>query len=154
MTLYHIEWHIEIDADSPTDAAKRALKMHRDPDSTATVFNVTKHDSSGVPLSIDAAEAHDKRSLFDQWKASASFRYDLRLHEESHIREFFENERNPVPGYSFSDGSFIQWCPDPGGYLVIIGNMQMFYSVTDERDDRPWDDACEYLFTHHAIDNL
>ncbi|MDD1626883.1 MAG: hypothetical protein LUQ26_05320 [Methylococcaceae bacterium] len=40
MTEYNVKWEIELDASSPEEAAKFALAIHRDPESTATVFEV------------------------------------------------------------------------------------------------------------------
>ena len=40
MPEYRIQWEIEIDADSPEEAAREALKIHSDPESIATVFKV------------------------------------------------------------------------------------------------------------------
>ena len=40
MTRYLVSWEIDIDADTPEDAAKQALEIHRDPESTAEVFKV------------------------------------------------------------------------------------------------------------------
>jgi len=42
--LYRIEWLIDIDAESPLDAAREALRIHRDPESTAVVFSVARLD--------------------------------------------------------------------------------------------------------------
>jgi hypothetical protein len=42
--IYLVTWQIEVDADSPRDAAKKALEIQRDPTSIATVFNVTPAD--------------------------------------------------------------------------------------------------------------
>jgi hypothetical protein len=44
MTTYVVEWYIDIEADSPEDAARQALAIQRDPNSTATVFSVFDHD--------------------------------------------------------------------------------------------------------------
>lgn len=40
--IYHVTWEIDIDfqAETPRQAAQRALEIQRDPDSTATVFTV------------------------------------------------------------------------------------------------------------------
>lgn len=57
MPAYYIEWRIELDADSPREAAELALAMQRDPDSTAVVFHVQQmddHDSD--PACIDLLE--------------------------------------------------------------------------------------------------
>lgn len=45
---FTVTWTINIDADSPTDAAKQALEIQRDPDSVATSFTV-KQDNSPTP---------------------------------------------------------------------------------------------------------
>lgn len=38
--LYRVEWNIDIEADSPEEAALEAQKIHRDHESTATIFQV------------------------------------------------------------------------------------------------------------------
>lgn len=40
MHYYLVTWQIELEAESPEDAARQALAIHRDPDSAATVFDV------------------------------------------------------------------------------------------------------------------
>jgi hypothetical protein len=37
---YRVVWEIELYATSPRNAARQALEIHRDPESTATVFDV------------------------------------------------------------------------------------------------------------------
>lgn len=37
---YRITWLIDIEADSPRDAVEEALRIQRDPESIATVFEV------------------------------------------------------------------------------------------------------------------
>jgi hypothetical protein len=44
---YKVAWHIDIDADSPEDAARKALAIQRNPESIATVFNVR---TVGLPV--------------------------------------------------------------------------------------------------------
>ena len=51
MPSYCVNWCIEIDAESSTEAAQIALTMQRDPTSTATVFRVESNDSTEM---IDA----------------------------------------------------------------------------------------------------
>lgn len=41
---YHVQWVIEIDADTAADAAVQALGIQRDPYSLATVFQVSGGD--------------------------------------------------------------------------------------------------------------
>ena len=38
---YHVLWEIDLDADSPQEAAELALSIMLDSESTATVFDVT-----------------------------------------------------------------------------------------------------------------
>lgn len=40
MSTYIVRWEMEFEADSPEDAARQALRVHRDPESIATVFDV------------------------------------------------------------------------------------------------------------------
>lgn len=40
MNTYTVSWVIEVDADNAVDAAKEALLIQRDPESTALVFDV------------------------------------------------------------------------------------------------------------------
>jgi len=40
MSTYLVRWEIHISADSPKEAAKKALEIHRDPASISTVFEV------------------------------------------------------------------------------------------------------------------
>lgn len=48
---YLVTWEMEIEADSPEDAARKALEVHRRPDSIATVFKV--YDDKGIDHIID-----------------------------------------------------------------------------------------------------
>lgn len=48
---YRVEWEIDIDADTPEDAALEAYAIILDPASTATVFSVT--DENDVRVVVD-----------------------------------------------------------------------------------------------------
>lgn len=41
MSEYRVKWEIDIEAESPEEAARIALDIQRDPDSIATAFDVT-----------------------------------------------------------------------------------------------------------------
>lgn len=59
MPSYRILWIIDIDADSPSHAAKKAREIQQDPDSTATVFDVctpTGQRVASIDLSLLNAE--------------------------------------------------------------------------------------------------
>lgn len=54
MAEYRVEWAVDIEADTPEEAARQALAIQRDPESTATFFTVT--DDSGAQKAVDLAE--------------------------------------------------------------------------------------------------
>jgi hypothetical protein len=54
MAEYLVTWEINLNAESPLEAARKALTIHRDPKSTATVFVVT--DEEGETKQIDLEE--------------------------------------------------------------------------------------------------
>lgn len=52
---YLVTWTIDIDADSPEEAAKKALHIQRDPVSSANMFEVRQHKKRqdlGPPVNI------------------------------------------------------------------------------------------------------
>lgn len=53
MNEYRVIWEIDLEAESPVEAAKLAQAIHRDPNSTASIFSVV--DQSGKRFEIDAA---------------------------------------------------------------------------------------------------
>jgi putative heme degradation protein len=53
MPNYLVEWHVNVSAATPREAAQQALDIQRDPESWATVFQVTEHDTFTDPVEID-----------------------------------------------------------------------------------------------------
>ena len=53
MSLYRVTWLIDIEADAPEEAARKALAIHRNPASNATCFEVTDRTVGGETTSID-----------------------------------------------------------------------------------------------------
>lgn len=45
---YRVHWEIDVEAESPTAAARQALTIQRDPNSTANVFDVCESFVSGA----------------------------------------------------------------------------------------------------------
>lgn len=43
---YYVEWRIDILADTPEEAALKALQIQRDPESSATYFHVSRQGKS------------------------------------------------------------------------------------------------------------
>lgn len=54
MPEYYVEWDIDIDANSPREAAEKVLQIMRDPQSRATLFRVT--DDKGNKTNVDLEE--------------------------------------------------------------------------------------------------
>jgi hypothetical protein len=54
MMNFRVSWEIDIDADSPREAAERALETQRRPDSIATAFAV--RDEAGELMEVDLGE--------------------------------------------------------------------------------------------------
>lgn len=55
MATYRIKWEIEVNADSPEQAASEALNIQKDPNSEALFFEVT-HLATGEETQIDVME--------------------------------------------------------------------------------------------------
>lgn len=57
MASYRITWEIDVEADSPYEAAKEAKKIQQDPESTANVFVVEEEGSD--PYTYDLDDGYD-----------------------------------------------------------------------------------------------
>lgn len=74
MALYRVTWEIDIDADSPRDAANKARVLQTRDGTTATVFSVQPDGQPGEVEIIDTADS-DPCDLFDiqdTWDGRAS----------------------------------------------------------------------------------
>jgi len=58
---YLVTWDIEINADSPEEAARKALEIHRDPSSLATVFMIG--DVEGKLWKVDLSAEPGERVI-------------------------------------------------------------------------------------------
>ena len=61
MQEYKVEWRIDINAESPEEAAFKALMINRDSDSIAVVYEVT--DKFGVTTFVDLDHSDTLRKL-------------------------------------------------------------------------------------------
>ena len=50
---YKVTWLIDVEAKNPSEAARKALKIQRDPGSIATVFEVKKPGRRGKKVVVD-----------------------------------------------------------------------------------------------------
>lgn len=55
----HVVWEIELDAVDPRSAALKARAIQRNPESTATVLDVTSEDGQTVRVDLDEEEVPD-----------------------------------------------------------------------------------------------
>jgi hypothetical protein len=55
MPEYLVSWAIQVDADNPLEAARRAREMQLDPNSLATFFTVAD-DDNGESFAVDVAD--------------------------------------------------------------------------------------------------
>ena len=53
MSMMRVRWEIDIDAETPIDAARQALAIQRRPDSTATVFTVLEANGRRATVDLD-----------------------------------------------------------------------------------------------------
>jgi len=58
MQRYRVNWVIDLEADTPLEAALAALAIQRDPESIATVFDVTDDSGTDTPVRIDLNPEH------------------------------------------------------------------------------------------------
>lgn len=52
MTTYRVKWEIDVEAETPREAAEEAQEAQRDPQSIATIFVVTNR-KTGKKVTID-----------------------------------------------------------------------------------------------------
>jgi hypothetical protein len=52
-TTYTVAWEIDLDSDDPVDAARKALAIHRDPQSWASVFTIHPPHAQSVTVDLD-----------------------------------------------------------------------------------------------------
>jgi len=53
MPSFRIVWEVDVDADTPLEAAREAFSMMTDPESTAVVFSVTDPNGDTVTIDLD-----------------------------------------------------------------------------------------------------
>lgn len=66
MNEYRVSWHIDVDAESPTEAAKVALQIQRDPESSATIFEVSGPEGDSIHVLTEAEVPEGQLSEAEQ----------------------------------------------------------------------------------------
>jgi hypothetical protein len=65
---YYVVWEIDIDAETPQDAARKALEIQRNQDSIATCFQVYNNDNDDAGIiapgftTVDLMEQDEEKS--------------------------------------------------------------------------------------------
>lgn len=59
MKTYVLYWQIEIDADGPREAARKARDIQLDQNNIATVFEVFEGDGDGKPIYVDLLDVQE-----------------------------------------------------------------------------------------------
>lgn len=113
MPEYVVRWQMDFEADTPEDAARKALAVHRDPRSIATVFNV---DDGSASVEVDLGEeSGDVETTITEGKVmcacgSMRFRY-----EENHGSTRAMSSNDGANGLLFySDYQTFDGDDDPG----------------------------------------
>lgn len=93
MGEYHVEWGIEVDAESHQDAAWKALEIQRDPSSYATVFEVSDATTGPITVDIEATDEIEMPGSY-VWLAQIEHKHgdELSVHrsEQSAWNEVYE----------------------------------------------------------------
>ncbi len=62
---FRVRWEIDLDADSPEDAARQALAIQRDLNSLATIFEVKWRDPDNVYVDANGPRKRKNKLLVD-----------------------------------------------------------------------------------------
>jgi len=52
---YRVQWEIDLEADSPEEAAREALRIQRNPESIATVYEIFNDEGAHI-MRVDITE--------------------------------------------------------------------------------------------------
>lgn len=87
MTKYHVVWKIDVEADSPREAAQQAFEIQRDPDSTPLVFDVYDFENKRIEqvdliiLNVDGqpdfVDTEGEAFMADMRATVPAWRYDV-----------------------------------------------------------------------------
>lgn len=72
MTTYRVKWEIDIEAETHEEAARAARKIHCDPESIATQFDVAANVNGrlGGWLVVDLLNGEVKQLTLAEWRAA------------------------------------------------------------------------------------
>jgi hypothetical protein len=68
MNTYLVRWELHVDGETPEEAAAEALRIHRDPESEATIFEVLEpfEDDGVVPARLAVVDAETGERLDEE----------------------------------------------------------------------------------------
>ncbi len=92
MPSYVVEWCIDVDADSPREAAQQAWETMRRPKSTANVFDVIdpKGETKRIDLQVIWELSQLEKHILDCWPCELA---DIPLTPEGEFRQAVETLR-------------------------------------------------------------
>jgi hypothetical protein len=67
MPEYVVSWEINLDADTPHEAAEKALAIHRDPTSIAYVFTVVDGDGTEHHVDLAVEDVEEDEPTYSVW---------------------------------------------------------------------------------------
>lgn len=141
MTEYRVTWTIDIDADTPRDAARQARTFQLDPTSTATVFQVD--GGADIDLGNEPAPAPDSIEGFRVYTATITDKHETSVRVftryESALADVYAyvSERwDSVAGYETDEFNGAETLPDevPSDQedavrLYFLANTADWYSI-------------------------
>ena len=107
METYRVEWEIEIDAESPEEAAAEALRIQRDVNSMATCFKVW--DELGeemIPVDLtelDQEHLPTLEGVIDYLARQDDLAYSIWIGVGEALYKAKEAAKNPGPGVTYID---------------------------------------------------
>ena len=116
---YKIKWRIELEANSPVQAAKLALEMLQSPDSTAKMFEVKAEGSKDYRMvDLEEIEIEDtNRAIATSVIGKAEIEFGrvkfLRFQDDDYVVHLFRDETifhmEVVEDFEIGRGTFGKW---------------------------------------------
>lgn len=128
MKEYKIKWVIELEAESPVEAAELALELLRSPDSTAKVFEVKEAGKDYKTIDLEEVELeHANRFKANHVIGNAPIQFGrmkmLRFQNEDYVVHLFRDETifnmEAVEDFEIGRGSYGEY------FFVLDDRVQM-----------------------------
>lgn len=131
---YLVTWCINIDADTPEDAAKQALAIMQDKGSTATVFEI-KNKDTGATCTVDLEEETEEETIHLDESL-----YDGKVTTDSDTNYYIRNTYDICASINNGGISGIDIYDDTGKFLNHVDGMSLYVNDGWELEE----DEAEY----------